>query len=135
MSAQEFDVIVYGASGFTGKLVAEHLLQTYGADGAMRWAIAGRDEQKLKAVRTELKAPHALQIVVAGASDSGVLDTLAHRTRVVITTVGPYQRYGEGLLAACAKAGTDYVDLCGEPNWMAAMIDKYEQTAKGSGAR
>jgi short subunit dehydrogenase-like uncharacterized protein len=135
MSAQEFDVIVYGASGFTGKLVAEHLLKTYGAEGEVRWAIAGRDEEKLKAVRTELNAPFSLPIIIAGANDSGALDALAHRARVVITTVGPYQRYGEGLLAACVRAGTDYVDLCGEPNWMAAMIDKYEKAAKESGAR
>ncbi|MGD9980281.1 MAG: trans-acting enoyl reductase family protein [Hyphomonadaceae bacterium] len=135
MSAQEFDVIVYGASGFTGKLVAEHLLKRYGTDGDVRWAMAGRDEEKLKAVRSELGAPASLPIVVANGADSGALDALAHRARVVITTVGPYQRYGEGLLAACAKAGTDYVDLCGEPNWMAAMIDKYENTAKESGAR
>ena len=135
MSAQEFDVIVYGASGFTGKLVAEHLLKTYGAEGGVRWAIAGRDEAKLKAVRTEIGAPYSLPIILAGANDSNALDALAHRARVVITTVGPYQRYGEGLLAACAKAGTDYVDLCGEPNWMAAMIAKYEKTARESGAR
>lgn len=135
MSAQEFDVVVYGATGFTGRLVAEHLMRVYGAEGAVRWAMAGRDEEKLKAVRTEIGAPYKLPIIVAGATDSNALDALAHRTRVVITTVGPYQRYGEGLLAACAKAGTDYVDLCGEPNWMAAMIAKYEKTAKESGAR
>jgi short subunit dehydrogenase-like uncharacterized protein len=135
MSAQEFDVVVYGATGFTGKLVAEHLLKTYGAEGDVRWAMAGRDEEKLKAVRAEIGAPYSLPIIVAGANDSNALDAMAHRARVVITTVGPYQRYGEGLLAACAKAGTDYVDLCGEPNWMAAMIAKYEKVAKESGAR
>jgi len=135
MSAQEFDVVVYGATGFTGKLVAEHLLRTYGASGQVRWAIAGRDEEKLKQLRSDISAPFTLPIIVAKATDSGQLDALAHRTRVVITTVGPYQRYGEGLLAACAKAGTDYVDLCGEPNWMAAMIAKYEKTAQESGAR
>ena len=135
MSAQEFDIIVYGASGFTGKLVAEHLFKTYGTEGGMRWAIAGRDEEKLKAVRTEIGAPYSLPIIVAGATNSNALDAMAHRARVIITTVGPYQRYGEGLLAACAKAGTDYVDLCGEPNWMAAMIAKYEKTARESGAR
>ncbi|MEZ5970558.1 MAG: saccharopine dehydrogenase NADP-binding domain-containing protein [Hyphomonadaceae bacterium] len=135
MSAQEFDVVVYGASGFTGKLVAEHLMRAYGASGEVRWAIAGRDEQKLQAVRAEIGAPHSLPIIIAGARDSNALDALAHRTRVIITTVGPYQRYGEGLLAACAKAGTDYVDLCGEPNWMASMIAKYEKTAQKSGAR
>jgi short subunit dehydrogenase-like uncharacterized protein len=135
MSAQEFDVVVYGATGFTGKLVAEHLMRTYGAEGELRWAIAGRDEEKLKTVRNDIGASYKLPIIVAGAADSNALDALAHRARVVITTVGPYQRYGEGLLAACAKAGTDYVDLCGEPNWMAAMIAKYEKTAKESGAR
>ena len=135
MSAQEFDVIVYGATGFTGRLVAEHLLQTYGADGDVRWAMAGRDREKLKAVAIELGAPMSLPLIDAKTSDGAALDALAHRARVIITTVGPYQRYGEPLLAACARAGTDYVDLCGEPNWMAAMIGKYAQTAKDSGAR
>ncbi len=135
MGAQEFDIVVYGATGFTGKLVAEHLMRVYGAEGDVRWAMAGRDEEKLKTVRNDIGAPYRLPIIVAGATDSNALDTLAHRARVVITTVGPYQLYGEGLLAACAKAGTDYVDLCGEPNWMAAMIAKYEKTAKESGAR
>ena len=135
MSAQEFDVVVYGATGFTGKLVAEHMMRVYGAEGEVRWAIAGRDEEKLKTVRNVIGASYKLPIIVAGANDSNALDAMAHRARVIITTVGPYQRYGEGLLAACAKAGTDYVDLCGEPNWMAAMIAKYEKTAKESGAR
>ena len=135
MSAQEFDVVVYGATGFTGKLVCEHLMRVYGAEGALRWAMAGRDEEKLKTVRNDIGASYKLPIIIAGSTDSNALDAMAHRARVVITTVGPYQRYGEGLLAACAKAGTDYVDLCGEPNWMAAMIEKYEKTAKESGAR
>lgn len=135
MSAQEFDIVVYGATGFTGKLVTEHLMRVYGAEGEIKWAIAGRDEEKLKIVRNDIGASYKLPIIVAGATDANALDALAHRARVVITTVGPYQRYGEGLLAACAKAGTDYVDLCGEPNWMAAMIAKYEKTAKESGAR
>lgn len=135
MSAQEFDVVVYGATGFTGRLVAEHLLKTYGAEGQVRWAMAGRDMAKLKAVAIEIGAPMSLPLIEANARDAGSLDTLAHRARVIITTVGPYQLYGEGLLAACAKAGTDYVDLCGEPNWMQAMIAKYEAAAKQSGAR
>ena len=135
MSAQEFDVIVYGATGFTGRLVAEHLLRTYGAEGEVRWAMAGRDREKLKAVAIEIGAPMNLPLIDAKTSDSNALDALAHRTRVIITTVGPYQRYGEPLLAACVRAGTDYVDLCGEPNWMAAMIAKYEKQAKESGAR
>ncbi len=135
MSAQEFQVIVYGATGFTGRLVAEYLLRTYGAEGDVRWAMAGRDMAKLKAVSIELGAPMSLPLIQADAADVNALEALAHRTRVVITTVGPYQRYGETLLAACVRAGTDYVDLCGEPNWMAAMIAKYEKQAKETGAR
>jgi len=136
MSAQEFDVIVYGATGFTGRLVAEYLLRTYGGgDGEVRWAMAGRDREKLKAVSIELGAPMGLTLIEAKTSDTGALDALAHRTRVVITTAGPYQRYGEPVLAACVRAGADYVDLCGEPNWMAAMIAKYDAAAKESGAR
>ncbi|MGE0742092.1 MAG: trans-acting enoyl reductase family protein [Hyphomonadaceae bacterium] len=135
MSAQEFDVIVYGATGFTGRLVAEYLLKTYGVGGEVRWAMAGRDKQKLKDVSIEIGAPMETPLIEANARDSASLDALAHRGRVIITTVGPYQLYGEGLLAACVRAGTDYVDLCGEPNWMAAMIAKYDAQAKQSGAR
>jgi short subunit dehydrogenase-like uncharacterized protein len=135
MSAQEFDVIVYGATGFTGRLVAEYLQKTYGAEGEVRWAIAGRDREKLKALAIEYGLPLHFPIIEASTSDTGALDALAHRTRAVITTVGPYQRYGEPLLAACVRAGTDYVDLCGEPNWMAAMIAKYDKAAQESGAR
>jgi short subunit dehydrogenase-like uncharacterized protein len=132
MSAQEFDVIVYGATGFTGRLVAEYLLKTYGVGGEVRWAMAGRDREKLKAVSIELGAPMELPLITVS---SGELDALANRARVIITTVGPYQLYGEGLLGACVKAGADYIDLCGEPNWMAAMIAKYEAQAKQSGSR
>lgn len=135
MSAQEFEVIVYGATGFTGRLVAEYLQRAYGVGGEVRWALAGRDREKLKALSIEIGAPMNLPLIEAKTTDSGALDALAHRARVIITTVGPYQRYGEPLLAACARNGTDYVDLCGEPNWMAAMIGRYEKTAQESGAR
>jgi short subunit dehydrogenase-like uncharacterized protein len=135
MSAQEFDVVVYGATGFTGRLVAEHLLKTYGAEGQVRWAMAGRDLAKLRAVAAEIGAPASVPLIEANARDAASLEALAKRARTIITTVGPYQLYGEPLLAACAKVGTDYVDLCGEPNWMQAMIAKYDATAKQSGAR
>lgn len=135
MSAQEFDVIVFGATGFTGRLVAEYLQQTYGAEGEVRWAMAGRDLTKLRTVSSEIGAPMSLPLIAADARDANALEALAHRARVIITTVGPYQLYGEPLLAACVRAGTDYVDLCGEPNWMQAMIAKYETQAKESGAR
>jgi short subunit dehydrogenase-like uncharacterized protein len=135
MSAQEFDVVVYGATGFTGRLVAEHLLKTYGAEGQVRWAMAGRDLTKLRAVAAEIGAPASVPLIEANARDAASLEALAKRARTIITTVGPYQLYGEPLLAACVKAGTDYVDLCGEPNWMQAMIAKYDAAAKQSGAR
>lgn len=135
MSGKAFDVIVYGASGFTGRLVAEHLLRTYGVDGDVRWAMAGRDIDKLKAVAAEIGAPGSLPIIAASTSNTAELDQLARQTRVIIATVGPYQLYGEPLLAACVRAGTDYVDLCGEPNWMAEMIAKYDAQAKQTGAR
>lgn len=135
MSAKEFDVVVYGATGFTGRLVAEHLLKTYGAEGQVRWAMAGRDLAKLRAVAAEIGAPASVPLIEANARDGASLEALAKRARTIITTVGPYQLYGEPLLAACAKVGTDYVDLCGEPNWMQAMIAKYDAAAKQSGAR
>ncbi|HVK81074.1 MAG TPA: saccharopine dehydrogenase NADP-binding domain-containing protein [Verrucomicrobiae bacterium] len=135
MSAQEFDVVVYGATGFTGRLVAEHLLKTYGAEGQVRWAMAGRDLAKLRAVAAEIGAPASVPLIEANARDAASLEALAKRARTIVTTVGPYQLYGEPLLAACAKVGTDYVDLCGEPNWMQAMIAKYDAAAKQSGAR
>jgi short subunit dehydrogenase-like uncharacterized protein len=134
MGALEFDVIVYGATGFTGRLVAEHMLASYGVGADVRWAIAGRDIEKLKAVRSELGA-YELPLIEASATNAQSLDTMAHRARCIISTVGPYQLYGEGLVAACARAGTDYVDLCGEPNWMASMIERYEKEAKQTGAR
>ena len=116
MSNAEFDVVIYGATGFTGRLVAEYLASEYGKDIA--WAMAGRSEDKLKSVRDEIGAPSDTPLIVADASDPATLKAMAERTRAVITTVGPYQLYGEALVKACVEAGTDYVDLSGEPAWM-----------------
>ena len=132
---QDFDIVVYGATGYTGRLVAEYLAREYGGDASLKWAMAGRSEKKLAAVRDEIGAPASTPLVVADAADPASLKAMAARAKCVITTVGPYQLYGEPLVAACAEAGTDYVDLCGEPNFMRAMIDKYEAAAKKSGAR
>jgi short subunit dehydrogenase-like uncharacterized protein len=127
----EFDLIVFGATGFTGRLVAEYLHRS----GATRWAMAGRSAPKLAAVRDELGLPPDLPLLLADASDAVALKSLVARTRVVITTVGPYQLHGEPLATACAEAGTDYVDLCGEPLWMARMTTKLTPLAQKSGAR
>ncbi len=129
---REFDVIVYGATGYTGKLVAEYLAQR---DPTPRWAMAGRSLTKLEAARAEVSAPADTPLIVADAEDPSALKAMCGRTKVVLTTVGPYQLYGEPLVAACAHTGTGYVDLCGEPAWMRAMIDKYDTDAKASGAR
>lgn len=130
--SKDFDIVVYGASGFTGRLVAEYLA---GLDESARWAMAGRNADKLAAVRDEIGAPADTPLVVADADKPETIADMVARTKVVITTVGPYQLYGEALVKACAEAGTDYVDLCGEPAWMRQMIDAYSETAKASGAR
>ena len=130
---REFDIVVFGASGFTGRLVAEYLAERY--PSGVRWAMAGRRVEKLAAVRDEIKAPLATPLIAADSADAASLAALAKRTKVVLTTVGPYQLYGEALVAACAETGTDYVDLCGEPAWMRQMIDRYDGKAKASGAR
>lgn len=137
---REFDLIVYGATGYTGRLVAEHFVREYGDQGksvpdAPKWAMAGRNRAKLEDVRTLIGAPDDTPLVVADADDPDSLAAMVARTKIVLTTVGPYQLYGEPLLAACAEGGTDYADLCGEPVWMAQMIDKYDAAAKASGAR
>lgn len=129
--ARDFDIIVYGATGFTGRLVAEYLTQI----GAQRWAMAGRSLSKLQEVRDLIGAPADTPLVTANSDDAASLRSLCERTKVVLTTVGPYQLYGNDLVAACAETGTAYVDLCGEPAWMRHMIDAHHETAKRTGAR
>ena len=130
---KEFDIVVHGATGFTGRLVIEYLL-TLPPTG-LRWAMGGRSADKLAAVRDELGAPADTPLVVTDSSDAASLQALMARTRLVLTTVGPYQLMGNELVAACAQSGVDYVDLCGEPAWMRLMIDAHEAAAKASGAR
>ena len=130
-----FDIVVHGATGFTGRLVVEYLLQRYPQGSGLRWAMGGRSADKLAAVRDELGAPSSTPLVVTDSSDAASLKALTDSTRLVLTTVGPYQLYGNELVAACAASGTDYVDLCGEPAWMRQMIDAHEAAAKSSGAR
>jgi short subunit dehydrogenase-like uncharacterized protein len=130
-----FDTVVFGATGFTGRLVAEYLNARYGTAGPVAWAIAGRNRDKLAEVRDGIGAPASLPLLEAESSAPASMEALARQARVVISTVGPYQRYGEPLVRACAEGGTDYVDLCGEPAWMARMIAQYDAAAKSSGAR
>jgi short subunit dehydrogenase-like uncharacterized protein len=135
VSSSKFDVVVYGATGFTGQLVAEYLAAQYAGDGTLRWAMAGRSREKLASVRDAIGAPGDTPLIVADAADPASLRAMVDRAKVVITSVGPYQLYGSDLLAACVESGTDYMDLCGEPIWLKQMIDKHEARAKASGAR
>jgi short subunit dehydrogenase-like uncharacterized protein len=128
---REFDIIVYGATGYTGRLVAEYLKDKAG----LKWAMAGRSQAKLEEVRDLIGAAADMPLVVADASDPASMDAMAKRARVIITTVGPYQLYGNELVAACVANGTDYTDLCGEPAWMRQKIDQHDAAAKASGAR
>ncbi|SKB90862.1 saccharopine dehydrogenase family protein [Sphingopyxis flava] len=133
---REFDIIVYGATGFTGRLVAEYLAAHYAGRGdAPKWAMAGRSAGKLAEVRELIGAPGNTPLVIADAGDPQSLDAMAARTRVILTTVGPYQLYGSALVAACVRQGTAYADLCGEPGWMREMIDTHQAAAQQSGAR
>jgi short subunit dehydrogenase-like uncharacterized protein len=130
-----FDLVVFGATGFTGRLVAEVLTARSAAGDGPAWAMAGRSAVKLAAVRRAIGAPDSLPLIEADATDPAALAALVAQAKVVITTVGPYQRHGEALVTACAQAGTDYVDLCGEPVWMAKMIPRLQAPARASGAR
>jgi len=131
----EFDLIVYGSTGYTGRLVAEYLAQRYGVGGQVSWAMAGRSAQKLAEVRDALSLPPETPLVLADAQDPKSLAAMAGRAKAIITTVGPYQLYGDPLVEACVEAGTDCLDLTGEPNWMHEVIRRCDARAKASGAR
>src|SRR5438132_4336669 len=135
MASPKFDLVVYGATGFTGRLVAEYLAAHYKGDGSLKWAMAGRSKEKLATVRDEIGAPKDLPLIVADASDPASLKAMVEQTKSVIAGVGPYQLFGSDLLAICAATGTDYFDYCGEPIWMRQMIDAHDAKAKASGAR
>ena len=131
MSERQYEIILYGASGFTGELVAAYLSEAH-AD--LRWAIAGRNQQKLEALRLRLGLPE-LPIVIADSHDTEALKSMVQQTRTVISTVGPYAQYGTPLLEACAREGTHYCDLTGEAQWMAGVFEQINPIAKDSGAR
>ena len=132
----EFDVVVWGASGFTGRLVVEYLAERYPHATDLRWAVGGRNPDKVEGVLSSISfAGDHPEIIVADSHDRSSLDAMVRRTRVILTTVGPYAKYGNELVAACVAAGTDYCDLSGEPQWIRAMIDRHNEAARESGAR
>ena len=135
MSEREFDVIVFGASGYTGKLVAEYMGKEYGTDESIRWAIAGRNKDKLSSVKKDLNLDESVSIIEVDSANKDSLDSMTSSAKCILTTVGPYQLYGSSLVQSCSENGTDYVDLTGEPGWMYEMINAHQDTAKNSGAR
>ncbi|MEM7135318.1 MAG: saccharopine dehydrogenase NADP-binding domain-containing protein [Myxococcota bacterium] len=136
--SREFDIVLWGASGFTGKLIAEYLVRHYlhkdDNPHGVRLALAGRNEEKVRAVATEVGAPE-LPILTGDSHDPESLDSIASRAEVVLSTVGPYAKYGHALVAACVRNDTDYCDLTGETNFVRDMIDAHHETAKAQGTR
>jgi short subunit dehydrogenase-like uncharacterized protein len=137
-SLRPYDVIVFGATGFTGRLTAEYLAQK-GKDSAVRWAIAGRSAARLAEIKAALEAidPSAANVGIleASADDPASLERMARSTRVVLTTVGPYAEHGEPVVAACVHEGTDYVDITGEPGFVSSMVERYDAAARERGVR
>ena len=133
-SSKEFDIIIWGASGFTGRLVVTHLFKNYGVNNDLKWAMAGRNKKKLKQVRFSA-ADNSVPIIIADSNDEVSLKEMIIRTKVICTTVGPYATYGDKLVSLCVNQGTDYCDLSGEVQWMRKMIDQYHEIAKNNGVK
>ena len=131
---KNFDFVIYGATGFTGKLVVEYALKQY-LNNDITWAIAGRNLKKLEDLKSKLNIPNDIGIIEVDSDDQSSIDNLVQQTRCVLTTVGPYQLYGDKIVRTCISSGTDYVDLCGEPGWMHKIISECSDDAKKSGAR
>lgn len=136
-AARPYDVVLLGATGFTGALTAEHLARRAGP--RVRWALAGRDQNKLRGLRERLAGHDArlagLPLLHADVAEPDTLRRIAASTKVVATTVGPFTQRGEPLVAACAEAGTDYVDLTGEPEFVDLMYLRHHERAAATGAR
>ena len=136
MAVKKYDLVIYGATSFVGQILTEYLYEHIGLTRKVKWAIAGRSEVKLEALRDSLgEGASKLPILTADAGDQVALDAMCQKSRVMVSTVGPYMLYGELLVKACAENGNDYCDLTGEAYWIKLMIDKYAKVAKKSGAR
>ena len=132
---KKYDFIVFGATGFTGKLVVEYLVERYLGNPEIKWALAGRNLEKLKSVAKSKNIPDDICLFTADSNDKTSVENLVSKTRCILTVVGPYQLYGNNIIESCAKSGTDYVDLCGEPGWMHEKINELSDISKESGSR
>src|SRR5512140_1074225 len=136
MKAKRYDLLVFGATSFVGQILARYLLEEFGTQRKLRWAIAGRSAAKLEALKKSLGSQAAsLPVLIADADDEVALGRICDQSSVVVSTVGPYALYGEPLVKVCAESGTDYCDLTGEAQWIRRMLQAYEKTARKSGAR
>ena len=133
--SNQYDFTIYGATGFTGKLVVEYAINQYGNNSDISWAIAGRNNEKLEEVKDNFNLPPDIGIMIVDSNDQASIDAMISQTKCVLTTVGPYQLYGEKIITSCISSGTDYVDLCGEPGFMHKIISEYSDEAKQTGSR
>ena len=131
----KYDFVIYGATGFTGKLVVEYAINQYANNKKISWAIAGRNNEKLEHVQEKYNLPSNIGKIVVDSNDQNSIDEMVSQTKCVLTTVGPYQLYGEKIIKTCISTGTDYVDLCGEPGFMHKIISECSAEAKETGAR
>ena len=131
----KYDFVIYGATGFTGKLVVEYAIKQYNNNNEVSWAIAGRNNEKLEHVQEKYNLPPNIGKIVVDSNDQDSIDEMVSQTKCVLTTVGPYQLYGEKIIKTCISTGTDYVDLCGEPGFMHKIISECSEEAKETGAR
>ena len=132
---KEYDFVVYGATGFTGKLVVEYLVHKYSNNSQIKWALAGRNLEKLESVAATKNVPEGTGLLEVDSNNIASIEEMISKTKCVLTTVGPYQLYGNDIVSACAKSGIDYVDLCGEPGWMYEKINELTETARETGSR
>ena len=132
---KEYDFVVYGATGFTGKLVVEYLVHKYSNNSQIKWALAGRNLEKLESVAASKNMPEGTGLLEVDSNNIASIEEMISKTKCVLTTVGPYQLYGNDIVSACAKSGIDYVDLCGEPGWMYEKINELTETARETGSR
>ena len=131
----KYDFVIYGATGFTGKLVVEYAINQYNNNDEISWAIAGRNNEKLEHIQEKYNLPSEIGKFVVDSNDQNSIDEMVSQTKCVLTTVGPYQLYGEKIIKTCISSGTDYVDLCGEPGFMHKIISECSEEAKETGAR
>ena len=131
----QYDFVIYGSTGFTGKLVVEYAISKYGNNDDISWAIAGRNKEKLEKIKDMFNLPSKIGMMIVDSNDQASIDAMVNQTKCVLTTVGPYQLYGERIITSCISSGTDYVDLCGEPGFMHKIISEYSEEAKQNGAR